>query len=236
MQFQMKKKVPAPKTKMADKARKALLTSSDIVQDSTKDKILNAAIKLFSLHGFDQVSLKKIADEVGITQGAIVQHFGNRRNIVLKVLTVVGQKNRLYVDSKLVFTDTPTQQLIQHQLSNYEWANRYPAEMQIILLSYYFGILDPDFSTFHVQRVAFASSRIERYFLAMSRHGEISLPAHSVKDLSDCIHGFIIGLILREMPKPKNERLSLIDAEKLITDFTTHILTGIKTPKKQTQK
>lgn len=47
----------------------------------TKDKILNAARNLFNEYGVPQVSLRRIASEIGISQGNLNYHFNKREDI-----------------------------------------------------------------------------------------------------------------------------------------------------------
>jgi len=47
----------------------------------TKEKILMAALRLFSENGYEAVSVSDIAGELGITKGALYRHYGSKRDI-----------------------------------------------------------------------------------------------------------------------------------------------------------
>ncbi|MGM0588589.1 MAG: TetR/AcrR family transcriptional regulator [Bacteroidota bacterium] len=49
---------------------------------STKEKILNAALRLFNDQGLAEVTLRQIAMEVGISQGNLNYHFKKRQDII----------------------------------------------------------------------------------------------------------------------------------------------------------
>lgn len=49
---------------------------------STKERITHTALRLFSLKGFKGTTIKDIAREVGITEGAIYRHFRSKEEIV----------------------------------------------------------------------------------------------------------------------------------------------------------
>ena len=51
-----------------------------------RDKIIDAATRLFSQRGFDGTSLQDIADAVGIRKASLFHHFPNKEDIRLKVL------------------------------------------------------------------------------------------------------------------------------------------------------
>lgn len=48
----------------------------------TKEKIFSSAIELFMLKGFNEVSLRDIADKVGIRQSTIYNHFKSKQDIL----------------------------------------------------------------------------------------------------------------------------------------------------------
>ncbi|HIP42525.1 MAG TPA: TetR/AcrR family transcriptional regulator [Aquifex aeolicus] len=55
-------------------------------RSDTKGKILEAALKLFSRKGFRETTVKDIAKEVGITEGAIYRHFNSKDEIIHDLL------------------------------------------------------------------------------------------------------------------------------------------------------
>ena len=48
---------------------------------NTKEKIMSAALKLFSRDGYEAVSVSMIADKLGTTKGALYRHYENKRHI-----------------------------------------------------------------------------------------------------------------------------------------------------------
>ncbi|RUM28058.1 MAG: TetR/AcrR family transcriptional regulator [Aquifex sp.] len=55
-------------------------------RSDTKEKILEAALRLFSKKGFRETTIKDIAKEVGITEGAIYRHFNSKDEIIHDLL------------------------------------------------------------------------------------------------------------------------------------------------------
>ncbi|MGN0573485.1 MAG: TetR/AcrR family transcriptional regulator [Acutalibacteraceae bacterium] len=47
----------------------------------TKEKILMTALRLFARDGYEAVSVRMIAGELGITKGALYKHYKNKRDI-----------------------------------------------------------------------------------------------------------------------------------------------------------
>lgn len=48
---------------------------------TTKEKILVESMKLFSVYGFDSVSIRTIADAVGVRNSALYKHYRNKQEI-----------------------------------------------------------------------------------------------------------------------------------------------------------
>lgn len=52
----------------------------------TKDKILDVSIDLFSRYGYDGVSIRQIAGEVGIRESSIYNHYSSKQSILKAIL------------------------------------------------------------------------------------------------------------------------------------------------------
>jgi AcrR family transcriptional regulator len=59
----------------------------------TKEKIMDEAIKLFSERGYDSVSMRDIAANVGIKAASIYNHFSSKKDILKEIYT-------FYLDTK----------------------------------------------------------------------------------------------------------------------------------------
>ncbi len=63
-------------------------------RSSTREKILEVALRLFSKKGFKETTIKDIAKEVGITEGAIYRHFTSKEEIINSLLEEITQELR----------------------------------------------------------------------------------------------------------------------------------------------
>lgn len=61
---------------------------------STKDKILKAALHLFSQSGFEAVSTSQIAESLSITKGALYRHFESKQAIFDAILLKMEQNDK----------------------------------------------------------------------------------------------------------------------------------------------
>ena len=56
------------------------------MKTQTKDKISDAALDLFSKKGYDSVSVRTIASEVGIKESSIYNHYSSKKDILMSIL------------------------------------------------------------------------------------------------------------------------------------------------------
>ena len=59
---------------------------------STKERILAAALELFSTQGFEAPSVSQIADEVGIRKASMYSHFTSKQEILEALIKEVSEQ------------------------------------------------------------------------------------------------------------------------------------------------
>ncbi len=59
---------------------------------NTKERIFNAALNLFSQKGYDSVSLREIAEEVGIRKSSIYSHYPSKEAILMDIFDYFTQQ------------------------------------------------------------------------------------------------------------------------------------------------
>ncbi len=84
--------------------------------NSTKQKILEAAIRLFNLYGVANVRLQQIADETGISVGNLAYHFKNKEAIVSAVYESLFDEFSQILSTFLM---SPKLTDFNHQLEHY---------------------------------------------------------------------------------------------------------------------
>ncbi|WP_067663958.1 TetR/AcrR family transcriptional regulator [Nocardia miyunensis] len=75
---------------------------------STKEAIRDAAIRLFSVKGFDQTSLREVADAVGITKASLYYHYASKLDLLLAVIEPIFDELRANVDVAEGLAHDPT--------------------------------------------------------------------------------------------------------------------------------
>ncbi len=69
-----------PKFAQATKAKRRALSHE---ANSTRERILDAALELFVTQGYDGTSLRQIAEQLGVTKAALYYHFESKEDILL---------------------------------------------------------------------------------------------------------------------------------------------------------
>ncbi|AFK03948.1 transcriptional regulator, TetR family [Emticicia oligotrophica DSM 17448] len=82
----------------------------------TKERIVNASIKLFNDHGIASVRLQQIADEIGISVGNLAYHFKNKEAIIHSVYEKLFEDFQQILGSYL---KTPSLLDFDSQISHY---------------------------------------------------------------------------------------------------------------------
>ena len=58
-------------------------------KSNTRQEILNAALDLFSVNGYEATSISQLAEAVGIRKASLYSHFANKQEILDKVVEMV---------------------------------------------------------------------------------------------------------------------------------------------------
>ena len=67
--------------------------------NDTKERILAAALRLFSTDGYEGVSVSDISGALGMTKGALYRHYKNKRDIFESILTRMEQRDAAHAKS-----------------------------------------------------------------------------------------------------------------------------------------
>jgi AcrR family transcriptional regulator len=68
----------------------------DVAINPTKERLLIAATELFAMHGYTEVSMRDIADQLSITPGALYNHYSNKEMLWKAVLDQAASLYLLY--------------------------------------------------------------------------------------------------------------------------------------------
>ena len=79
-------------------------THDDALQ--TKDRVLRAALEIFSRQGYEKTTLTDIAREAGVTRGAIYWHFEDKGELLCELCKLIAKDNGLSENLLAAASDT----------------------------------------------------------------------------------------------------------------------------------
>jgi len=95
------------------KPRTSRVRRSVPARDDARERILDAALKLFALHGLDGMSLQMLADEVGLHKSSLFHHFRGKDELSLACLDRV-MEGLLHVVEPLDMDDATDLETVVH--------------------------------------------------------------------------------------------------------------------------
>ncbi len=98
-----------------------------------KEQIVNEAIRIIHEDGYSNLSIRELANRVGISEPAIYRHFENKDAIILGILDKMKELGKNIIQRMYVIND-PKERIIQFVLLHYEFLEKKP-EMVSILFS-----------------------------------------------------------------------------------------------------
>src|SRR5437588_493350 len=113
-----------------------------LTADESRARLIDAALLLFSRHGFAETSIQAIADKCGVSQTNVLYHFPSKMNLVANVLRTIVEHNGKIVSDYPVTGTGALKRLERHFHANLAWAVENPKEARLILLLYYMGAYD----------------------------------------------------------------------------------------------
>jgi AcrR family transcriptional regulator len=164
----------------------------------TKIRIIESAMDLFAQNGFARTSIQNIADACGLSQSAVLQHFGTKENLLNEMRLSVSQSNHSWVDGQIKVTDDALTALTKHMFENINWAYHHRRQAQIIVLNYYFGCYDPNYLAINKNVVQVGTERILKYILAGQREG-LFHSTGSTEQVAEMLHEYLLGAFVRSI-------------------------------------
>lgn len=170
--------------------------SRDKTQE-TREKVLRAALDVFSAKGFSSSTLEDIARHIGMTRGAVYWHFRNKQDLLLALIQMMMQREKQLVRQQVPALATP-QDLIDSYLAMADLLDQ-DAEYRKFI---HFIFLQVEWATEQevTARVKQVSAR-DGHFIkiyeameAMQRSGEIRADA-DLAQIFDVMMGLFTGLV-----------------------------------------
>jgi len=131
---------------------------------NTKEKIFYAAVKMFAVKGYDSVSMRDLAKEVGITNPAIYNHYSSKKDLLKSIYRFYGEQRKKCqpdVNELLGLVDTEPPHKILN-MTEYRYSPDIEYTMGLIIaIAIKLFCIDEDSMQFIRENITSASDEIE---------------------------------------------------------------------------
>ncbi|HEM3638506.1 TPA: TetR/AcrR family transcriptional regulator [Streptococcus suis] len=109
------------------------MNKNELATRKTRQEIIDISRKKFKTKGYFNTSLQEIAQEIGLTRGALYHNFSNKKEIFFEIIKEIQAEIGDYVEMKAIEQEDPWQQLIKGCIAFVEKAvNKDIARIMII--------------------------------------------------------------------------------------------------------
>ncbi len=163
-------------------------------QDS-QEAIIKTALKLFAERGIEATSFQGLADELGISQGAVMHHYPTKTKLFAACFEAAIEHNRLVLSSIMDPTDDARTLLIKHFRGSWQWLLKYPHDGSLVTLLYYYATFNKEFTRLYEQVKNTARQRIAQYLYAGLRESQFRLDLN-VERVAAQLHDYLLGTLV----------------------------------------
>lgn len=164
--------------------------------EKTRGRIILSAIKLAAKHGFADASFQMIADDIGLSQSAVMYHFPDKNALFAAMVREIIAHNHETVAALMRPEDGAGRRLLKHCLGNVLWALRTRRQdAQVLILLYYLAGRGKDFSGLFAGMIDKGRERLVEHLLAGVREKVFTLkdePAAVAETLQDTLFGAML--------------------------------------------
>ena len=168
----------------------------------TRERILSAAFTALSRQGYENTSIKQIAEEAGVAQGLVHYYFKSKQRLVVEVLLYVCEKVELDVQGEAgavaAFEDT------KQKIRDDRGANTLLVQLIGI------GLHDKEIGSGLVDFVRMQRGNVEA--IARQVFAEREIDPTPARGIAGAVWGAVLGIIIQSLVEPDFNADEAIDA------------------------
>lgn len=170
-----------------------------------REELLKNSFELFARKGYDSVTMREIARELGISTGTLYHYFPNKSSIFGQMIELLNRNRILQILDNIEITDNPSEKA-RTAIENVLAAEKFFQDLLFLLLDYYRknDSQDPE---------NFIGPILKYYRESVMKNLNIPDPARA-----DLVISFIIGLIVQRMVNPDVDVASHIETFLLMLE------------------
>lgn len=181
---------------------------------NTRQKILEAAMKIVAKEGFLQLSYPKLAKACKISQPAVLHHYSNREQLFRDMISQVISEARILMSETHQVHDNGATRLKSYVNATLHWAQKRPDLAQLIIYLYYYGTQEKLFADIYRTVREGAQARIQEYLWQCYHEGSLKVKKEKISATASIIHASTIGWAINRLATQENKNpLEEIDDE-----------------------
>lgn len=169
----------------------------------TQNKIIQAAIQLFSEKSFVATSIKEIADQAEVSTFAIAHHFGAKENLIMAVRNQIRTSSVEYVSAQLDKVKDPLEWIIVYHDANLEYVWRRPEEFSLVVLFYHYSHQNMEFQKLYTEDNLGARKKIAEQLLKGQQKGLFYFKEDAF-EIASILHHHLVGETINAVTLPSS--------------------------------
>jgi len=165
--------------------------------DALKAKIVDKALKLFAKKGFHLVSFQLIADKLGVSQSAVINHFPDKTSLNLGIIQKVLEDNAQFVAGLDGIDDDSISRLKNYVYGNYKWALEKQDQVQILFSLIHLAGTHESYELLFSHLKLNAENKILEKLYSCFYEKRIDYKKQQLQGLAIQMHNYFIGHVIK---------------------------------------
>ncbi len=128
--------------------------------DIRRARIIESAITCLSTLGVEATSFEAIGKQTGMLRAHVAYYYKDRRDIVRDAIKFCVATVQSITVEHVSAATTDKERLVAFIEATFEWAEKFPKHLNLILLMYYYASYDPTYRKLHTEIRELGAQRI----------------------------------------------------------------------------
>ncbi len=167
-------------------------TSQPYHHGKVKESLVSEAVKLIEADAVEEISLRRLAREVGVTPSAVYNHFTDKNALMIAIKIRLYEDFNRFFDRRCQESDQPERDLTDMCIAYYQFAQKHPSRFRFLFQS----ALPMDWSSPELVRVACRSiARARRLVHGIFKKYELESDEQTVVNTSLLVWSQLHGIV-----------------------------------------
>lgn len=173
--------------------------------EKTKERILRSTMSVVATKGFENMTLTDVAQDAGVTRGALLQHFESRENLLDEALTILAKTAQGFTAQFLLKTKGKLPPVINHIEATFEWILQNPKEAAFTAYLLLRAGYDKKTQNFIDTNFTTGRFRLALEIMEWSNQNKAKLTSAQATALALPIHSMLLGFSSLTPGRPTSE-------------------------------